>query len=75
MIDCFTFTTEGYVTQPMKQGALGVPTYRTFSLKELEDATNNFNTSTFMADGSYAQVPQFLLFHNLKHLFSLGCII
>lgn len=48
--------TEGYTTQSMKLGALGVPTYRTFSLKDLEDATNNFDTSTFVDEGSYGQV-------------------
>lgn len=40
----------------MKLGALGLPSYRTFSLDELEEATNNFDTSTFMGEGSHGQV-------------------
>lgn len=39
----------------MKLGALGLPSYRTFSLDELEEATNNFDTSTFMGE-SHGQV-------------------
>lgn len=40
----------------MKIGALGLPLYRTFSLEELEEATNNFHTSNFMGEGSHGQV-------------------
>ena len=40
----------------MKLGALGLPAYRTFSLEELEDATNNFDTTAFMGEGSQGQV-------------------
>jgi hypothetical protein len=42
----------------MKLGALGLPAYRTFSLEELEEATNNFDTSAFMGEGSQGQVMQ-----------------
>ncbi|KAE8679005.1 putative inactive leucine-rich repeat receptor-like protein kinase [Hibiscus syriacus] len=42
----------GYISQTMKLGALGLPTYRTFSLEDLEDATNNFDTTAFMGEGS-----------------------
>ncbi|PIN20695.1 Serine/threonine protein kinase [Handroanthus impetiginosus] len=45
-----------YITQAMKLGALGLPAYRTFSLEELEEATNNFDTSTFMGEGSRGQM-------------------
>lgn len=45
-----------YVSQTMKLGALGLPPYRTFSLEELEDATSNFDTSTFMGEGSQGQM-------------------
>lgn len=45
-----------YITQAMKLGALGLPAYRTFSLEELEEATNNFDTSTFMGEGSHGQM-------------------
>ncbi|XP_071710172.1 probable inactive leucine-rich repeat receptor-like protein kinase At3g03770 [Rutidosis leptorrhynchoides] len=45
-----------YVTRVMKLGTLGVPPYRTFSLEELEEATNSFDTSTFMGEGSHGQM-------------------
>ena len=44
------------ITQAMKLGALSAPAYRAFSLKYIEDATNNFDTSTFVHEGSYSQV-------------------
>lgn len=40
----------------MKLGALGLPAYRTFSLEELEYATNNFESSAFMGEGYQGQV-------------------
>lgn len=49
---------EGYISQTMKLGALGIPAYHTFSLEELEEATNNFDTSAFMGEGSQGQVYQ-----------------
>lgn len=52
----------------MKLGALGVPAYRTYSLKELEDATNNFDTSAFINDGPYSQVWQNLQLQNVKYI-------
>ncbi|KAK1582249.1 hypothetical protein Q3G72_013265 [Acer saccharum] len=45
-----------YISQTMKLGALGLPAYRTFSLEEIEEATNNFNTSAFMGEGSQGQM-------------------
>lgn len=45
-----------YISQTIKLGALGLPPYRTFSLEELEEATNNFDTSTFMGEGSQGQM-------------------
>ncbi|KAL9230905.1 hypothetical protein vseg_006196 [Gypsophila vaccaria] len=45
-----------YITQTMKLGAFGVPAYRTFSLEELEVATNNFGTTAFMGEGSHGQM-------------------
>lgn len=47
---------EGYISQTMKLGALGIPAYRTFSLEELEVATNKFASSAFMGEGSQGQV-------------------
>ncbi|KAJ8528926.1 hypothetical protein K7X08_030666 [Anisodus acutangulus] len=44
------FTDARYITQAMKLGALSLPSYRTFSLEELEEATNNFDTETFMGE-------------------------
>ncbi|KRX95128.1 putative inactive leucine-rich repeat receptor-like protein kinase, partial [Trichinella patagoniensis] len=40
----------------MKLGALGIPSYRSFSLDELEAATNNFDTSTYIGEGSLGQM-------------------
>ncbi|WCJ43577.1 Leucine-rich repeat protein kinase family protein [Euphorbia peplus] len=45
-----------YISQTMKLGALGIPAYRNFSLEELEEATNNFDTSAFMGEGSQGQM-------------------
>lgn len=45
-----------HISQTMKLGALCLPAYRTFSLEELEKATNNFDTSAFMGEGSHGQM-------------------
>uniref|UniRef100_A0A1J3DCE2 Putative inactive leucine-rich repeat receptor-like protein kinase n=1 Tax=Noccaea caerulescens TaxID=107243 RepID=A0A1J3DCE2_NOCCA len=45
-----------YISQTMKLGALGLPAYKTFSLEELEYATNNFESSAFMGEGSQGQI-------------------
>ncbi|XP_059278721.1 probable inactive leucine-rich repeat receptor-like protein kinase At3g03770, partial [Lycium ferocissimum] len=50
------FTDARYITQAMKLGALSLPSYRTFSLEELEVATNNFDTATFMDEISNGQM-------------------
>ncbi|GMI79031.1 hypothetical protein like AT3G03770 [Hibiscus trionum] len=45
-----------YMSKTMNLGALGLPAYRTFSLEELEIATNNFDTTAFMGEGSQGQM-------------------
>ena len=49
---CFS----GFVPQVAKLGTEGVPACRVFSLEELREATNNFDRSTFMGDGSKEKV-------------------
>ncbi|KAM6546899.1 hypothetical protein CsatB_027635 [Cannabis sativa] len=50
-----------YISHTMKSGTFGLPGYRTFSLEELEEATNNFDTSAFMGKGSNGQMYRGLL--------------
>ncbi|KAK9079255.1 hypothetical protein SSX86_000925 [Deinandra increscens subsp. villosa] len=45
-----------YVTRAMKLATLGLPPHRTFSLEELEEATNGFDTSTFIGESSHDQM-------------------
>lgn len=45
-----------YISQTVKLGALGIPAYRTFSLEELEGATNHFSSTAFMGEGSHGQM-------------------
>lgn len=44
------------VPQTMRSAAIGLPRYRAFSLEEIEDATNNFDPSNFMGEGSQGQL-------------------
>ncbi|XP_074578585.1 putative inactive leucine-rich repeat receptor-like protein kinase At3g03770 [Curcuma longa] len=51
----------GYSTQFFPDAShmlqtLNIPPYRPFSLKELEDATKNFDTSSFIKEGPYGQM-------------------
>ena len=46
----------GYISQTVKLGALGIPAYRSFSLVELEAATDNFQVSSLMGQDAHGQV-------------------
>ncbi|KAG2409487.1 LRR receptor-like serine/threonine-protein [Vigna angularis] len=45
----------GHIPQAMKQAALGLPPYRIFTSEEIEDATNNFDPSNLIEEGSQGQ--------------------
>ncbi|XP_057979880.1 probable inactive leucine-rich repeat receptor-like protein kinase At3g03770 [Malania oleifera] len=47
-----------YICQTRQLGPLVLPAYRVFTLEELKEATNNFNMSSFMGEGSHGQVYQ-----------------
>jgi hypothetical protein len=51
-------STQGYVPKAMKFGTVGLPPYRAFSLEEIVTATNNFDTTSFIGEGSQGQVCQ-----------------
>ncbi|KAF8398055.1 hypothetical protein HHK36_016981 [Tetracentron sinense] len=61
-----------YISQTMKMGGLGLPAYRTFALEELEEATSNFDTSTFMGEGSHGQMYRGCL--NDDSLVAIRCL-
>ncbi|CAK7356218.1 unnamed protein product [Dovyalis caffra] len=44
------------VPQTMRSAAIGLPPYRVFTLEEVEDATNNFDPSHFIGEGSQGQL-------------------
>ncbi|CAH9069103.1 unnamed protein product [Cuscuta epithymum] len=50
------FSDARYMTRAMNLGSPSVPSYRTFSLEELEVATNNFDTSSFIGESSNGQI-------------------
>ncbi|KAJ7982480.1 Protein kinase [Quillaja saponaria] len=43
------------ISQTMKMGS-SLPAYKTFALEELKEATNNFDASCLMGEGSHAQI-------------------
>ncbi|CAI0384855.1 unnamed protein product [Linum tenue] len=45
-----------YISQTMRLGALDLPAYRSFSLEEIEEATNNFESSAFIGESSHGQM-------------------
>ncbi|KAE8681303.1 putative LRR receptor-like serine/threonine-protein kinase [Hibiscus syriacus] len=44
------------VPQTMRSAAIRLPRYRVFCLEEIKDATNNFDPSNFMGEGSQGQL-------------------
>lgn len=53
---CPTFySSTEYISETMKLGA-SLPAYRSFSIEELKEATNNFDASNLMGEGSNGQV-------------------
>lgn len=48
--------TKGYISQTMKFGTVGLPPYRVFSLEEIVAATNNFDSASFMGEGSHGKL-------------------
>ncbi|XP_020232054.1 probable LRR receptor-like serine/threonine-protein kinase At1g14390 [Cajanus cajan] len=45
-----------HIPQAMKQATLGLPPYRNFTSEEIEDATNNFDPSNLIEEGSQGQL-------------------
>ncbi|KAJ4841643.1 hypothetical protein Tsubulata_034074 [Turnera subulata] len=45
-----------FISQTAKLGTQGAPACRVFALEELKDATDNFDTSTFLGEGSSGKV-------------------
>ncbi|KAK7386954.1 hypothetical protein VNO78_27355 [Psophocarpus tetragonolobus] len=45
-----------HIPQAMKQPALGLPPYRNFTSEEIDDATNNFDPSNLIEEGSQGQL-------------------
>ena len=69
----FFFLVLGYISQTVKLGALGIPSYRPFSLEELEEATNRFQASAFFDEGSHGKVEA-LIFSCIYFILSLKCL-
>ncbi|KAF5195521.1 Receptor-like protein kinase [Thalictrum thalictroides] len=45
-----------HVSPTLRFGAIGIRAYHVFSLDEIEDATNNFNASNLLGEGSQGQL-------------------
>ncbi|KAF3785553.1 putative inactive leucine-rich repeat receptor-like protein kinase [Nymphaea thermarum] len=45
-----------YISHTMRLGPLGLPPYRIFTLEEIEEATDNFDKSNLMGEGSQGQI-------------------
>ncbi|XWS47826.1 hypothetical protein CRYUN_Cryun13aG0018400 [Craigia yunnanensis] len=45
-----------YISEAAKFGAQGLPACRSFTLEELKEATNNFDNSAFLGEGSHGKL-------------------
>ncbi|XP_061371673.1 probable inactive leucine-rich repeat receptor-like protein kinase At3g03770 [Gastrolobium bilobum] len=50
------FSDARYIPQTKNFGTFGLPPYRAFSLEEITAATNNFDTASFMGEGSQGKM-------------------
>ncbi|XP_011044179.1 PREDICTED: probable inactive leucine-rich repeat receptor-like protein kinase At3g03770 isoform X2 [Populus euphratica] len=50
-----------FVSEAAKLGIQGLPACRSFTLEELKEATNNFNDSSILGDGSYGKLYKGIL--------------
>ncbi|KAJ6764200.1 hypothetical protein OIU74_023140 [Salix koriyanagi] len=50
-----------FVSEAAKLGIQGLPACRSFTLEELKEATDNFNNSTILGDGSYGKLYKGIL--------------
>lgn len=50
------FRLAGLISQTAKLGAQGVPSCRSFSYEELKEATDDFDSSRFLGEGSLGKV-------------------
>ena len=51
------FSCLGFVSEAAKFGTSSLPVCRSYTFEELKEATNNFDNSAFMGEGSYGKVP------------------
>ncbi|KAI9384679.1 hypothetical protein POPTR_012G095600v4 [Populus trichocarpa] len=55
------FSSARFVSEAAKLGIQGLPACRSFTLEELKEATNNFNNSSILGDGSYGKLYKGIL--------------
>lgn len=58
----------GRVPQTMRYAAIGLPPFRGFSLEEIEEATNNFDPTNLIGEGSQGQVRKSFAWIVVLHL-------
>lgn len=56
LVICFFLFLLGFISQAANLGTQGGPICRVFSLEDLMEATNNFDSSTFMGEGCNGKV-------------------